>query len=52
MSEAPREILSQYGCQHTLGKRLQTMEALLKRGVIVVENSGMEMPTSSSLSAP
>jgi len=32
--------------------RLQTIEALLKTGVIVVENRGMEMPTSSSRSAP
>jgi len=32
--------------------RLQTIEALLKTGVIVVENSGMEIPTSSSRSAP
>jgi len=32
--------------------RLQTIEALLKTGVIVVGNSGMEMPTSSSRSAP
>jgi len=50
-NEAARQILSQYGRQHTLGMRLQTVEALLKTGVIVVVNSGMEMPTSSSRSA-
>jgi len=49
---AARQILSQYGRQHTLGMRLQTIEALLKTGVIVVGNSGMEMPTSSSCSLP
>ena len=38
--------------QHTQGMRLQTIEALLKTGVIVVGNSGMEMPTSSSRSTP
>jgi len=31
---------------------LQTIEAHLKTGVIMVENSGMEMRTSSSRSAP
>jgi len=31
---------------------MPTIEALLKTGVIVVGNSGMEMPTSSSRSAP
>jgi len=31
---------------------LQTIEALLKRGVIVVGNSRREMPTSSSRKAP
>jgi hypothetical protein len=51
-NEAARQILSQYGRQHALGMRLQTIEALLKTGVIVVGNSGMEMPTSSSRSAP
>ena len=51
-NEAARQILSQYGRQHSLGMRLQTMEALLKTGVIVVGNSGMEMPTSSRCSAP
>jgi len=51
-NEAGRQILVQYCRQHALRMRLQTIEALLKRGVIVVENSGMEMPTSSSHSAP
>jgi len=51
-NEAARQILSQYGRQHTLRMRLRTMEALLKTGVIVVGNSRMEMPTSSSRSAP
>jgi len=51
-NEAARQILSQYGRQHALGMRLQTMEAVLKTAVIVVGNSGMEMPTSSSRSAP
>ena len=50
--EAARQILSQYGRLHTLGMHLQTIEALVKRGVIMVENSGMEMPTSSSRNAP
>jgi len=51
-NEAAREILSQYGRPHALGMRLQTLEALLKTGVIVVGNSRMEMPTSSSRSTP
>jgi len=51
-NEAARKILSQYGRQHALGMRLQTIEAHLKIGVIVVGNSGMEMPTSSSRCAP
>jgi len=51
-NEAARQILSQYGRQHTLGMRLQNLEALFKTGVIVVGNCGMEMPTSSSRSAP
>jgi len=32
--------------------RLQTIEVLLKTGVIMVRNSGMEMPTSLSRIAP
>jgi len=32
--------------------RLQKIKALLKTGVIVIGNSGMEMPTYSSCSAP
>jgi len=51
-NEAVRRILSQYGRPHAQGMCLQTIEALLKTGVIVVGNSGMEMPTSSSRSAP
>ena len=51
-NEAARQILSQYGRQHTLGMRLQTIKALFKTVVIMVGNSGMEMPTASSRSAP
>jgi len=51
-NEAAQQILSQYGRQYTLGMRLQTIEALLKTGVIMVGNSKMEMPTSSGYSAP
>jgi len=51
-NEAARQILLQYGRQHALGMCLQSIEALLKTGVIVVGNSGMEMPTSASRSAP
>jgi len=51
-NEAAGQILSQYGRQDTLGMCLQTMEALMKTGVIVVGDSGMEMVTSSSRSAP
>jgi len=48
-NEAARQILLHYGRQHTLGVRLQTIEALSKvEGVIVVVESGMEMPTVSS----
>jgi len=50
-NEAARQILSQYGRQPALGMRLQTTEAPLKRGVIVVENSGRDMLTCSSRSA-
>jgi len=35
-NEAARQILSEYGRQNTLGMCLQTIEALLKTGVIVV----------------
>jgi len=46
-------ILSQYGRQHALGMRLQTIEALSKvKGVIVAEDCGMEMPAFSSHSTP
>jgi len=52
-NEAARQILSHYGRQHTLGIRLQTIGALSEvEGVIVVEDSGMEMPTVSSRSTP
>jgi len=50
---AARQILLHYGRQHALGIRLQTIEALSKvEGVIVVEDSGMEMPTVPSRSPP
>jgi len=53
MNDAARQILSQYGRQHALGRRLQTIEALSKvKGVIVAEDSGMEMPAFSSHSTP
>ena len=52
-NDAARQILSQYGRQHGLGMRLQTIEALSKvKGVIVAEDSGMEMPAFSSHSTP
>jgi len=52
-NEATRQILSHYGRQHALGIRLQTIEALSKvEGVMVVEDSGMAMPTVPSRSAP
>jgi len=52
-NEAARQILSHYGYQHALGIRLQTIEALSKvEGVMVVEDSGMEMSTIPSRSTP
>ena len=43
-NDAARQVLSQYGRQHALGVRLQSIEALSKvKGVIVAEASGMEM---------
>jgi len=52
-NEAARQIWSHYGGQHALGIRLQTIEPLSKvEGVIVVEDSGMEMPTVPSGSRP
>jgi len=52
-NESARLILSHSGRQHTVGIRLQTIEALSKvEGVIVVEDSGMEMPTVQSRSTP
>jgi len=52
-NDAAQQILSQYGCQHALGMRLQIIEALSKvKGEIGAENSGMEMPAISSHSTP
>ena len=50
-NEAAQQILSHYGRQHALGIRLQTIEALSKvGGVIIAEDSGMEMVTVPSRS--
>jgi len=52
-NDAAWQILSQYGRQHPLGMRLQTIEALSKvKGVIVAKDSWMEMPAFSSHSTP
>ena len=52
-NKAAPQIISHYGHQHVLGIRLQTIEALSKvEGVIVLEDSGMEMPTVPSRSTP
>jgi len=52
-NDAVRQILLQYGRQHALGMRLQTIEALSKvKGVIVAGDSGMEMPAFSSHTTP
>jgi len=52
-NEAARQILSHYGRHYSLGITLQTIEAHSKvEGVIVVEDSRMEMPTVSSRSTP
>jgi len=52
-NDALRQILSQYGRQHALEMRLQTIEALSKvNGVIVAEDSGMQMLAFSSHSTP
>jgi len=52
-NQAARQILSHYGCQHALGIRLQTIDALSKvAGVIVVEDSRMKMPTVSGGRTP
>ena len=52
-NDAAGQILSQYGGQHAQGMRLQTIEALSKvKGVIVAEDSGMEMAAFSSHSTP
>jgi len=52
-NEAARQILSHYGRQPALGIRLETIQALSKvAGVIVEEDSGMEMPTGPSRSTP
>ena len=52
-NEDARHILSHDGRQHALGIRLHTIEVLSKvEGVIVVEDSGTEMPTVPSHSTP
>ena len=52
-NEAVPQILSQYGRQHALGMRLQTIEALLKAdNTIGVGNVPTEMPASPSRSVP
>ena len=52
-NDAARQILSQYRRQHALGIRVQNIEALSKvKGVIVAEDSGMELPALSSHSTP
>jgi len=52
-NDAALQILSQYGRQPALGMRLQSIEALSKvKDMIVVEDSGMEMPAFSSHSTP
>src|SRR5437588_1649378 len=52
-NKAARQILSQYGRQHALGMRLQTIEALLKsEGLTELENTGTGMPASLGLSTP
>jgi len=52
-NDAAQQICSQYGRQHALGMRLQTIEVLSKvKGVIVAEDTGMEMPAFSSHSTP
>ena len=52
-NQAARHILSHYGRRHTVEIRLQTREALLKvQGLIVVEDSRMEMPTVPSRRTP
>jgi len=52
-NDTARQILWQYGRQHALGMRLQTIEALWKvKCVIMAEDSGMEMPAFSSHRTP
>jgi len=52
-NEVARQIFLHYGRQHALGIMLQTMEALsIVECVIVVEDSGMEMPRVSSRWTP
>jgi len=52
-NDAAWQILSQYGRQHALGMRLQTIKALSKvKGMLVAEDSRMEMPAFSSHSTP
>jgi len=52
-NEAAQQILLHYGRQRAIGIRLQTIEALSKvEAVIMVEDSGIEMPTGASRSTP
>ena len=52
-NNAAWQILSQYGRQHALGMRLQTIEALSKvKGVIMAEDSGRKMQPFPSQSMP
>ena len=47
-NNTPRQILSYYGRKHTLGMRLQTIEALSSaQNAFVKGNGGMESPASS-----
>jgi len=51
--DTARQILSPSGRQHVRGMRLQTIEAFSKvKGVIVAEDSGIEMPSFSSYRTP
>jgi len=52
-NEAARQILSQYGRQHALGMRLQTLDVLLKaENVVAIEGSAGEAAAAASHSAP
>ena len=51
-NNAAPQILSYYGRKHTLGMRLQTIEALSKaENAFVMGNSGMEAPASSQIAS-